>query len=370
MVGGLADWFAVTALFRTRCGCPIPHTAIIPRKKDQIGAGLAGFVQEYFLTTEIVGERVAAAQVPQRVGDLAGRTRARRAGSPQELSNAISGARRRAAGQRAARRGRDLRRQAAARARRGAAARPRARRGVRLGTAPEGAHDHAQGTDEVPRREPRRPSASGWPRSRRNGCPTGSTTACSTRAFTALQSFLADVTLDSEHDLRSAFDTQLRALAERLRTDPEQIAKVERAKLELLDHPQVREWLSTLWLRGKALVVDGCGRPGLGSAPRCRAPRRARRRGAARRLADVAARVEQALQRVAEHVVTHYGADLTAVISSTIERWDTEETSRAPRVAGRARPAVHPDQRHGGRLAGRPARSTRSAASSEAQSSG
>ena len=69
MVGGLADWFAVTALFRHPLGLPIPHTAIIPTKKDQIGEGLAGFVQQYFLTTEIVSERLAAAKVPQRVGE-------------------------------------------------------------------------------------------------------------------------------------------------------------------------------------------------------------------------------------------------------------------------------------------------------------
>ena len=81
------------------------------------------------------------------------------------------------------------------------------------------------------------------------------------KGFTALQSFLADVSLDSEHDLRGAFDTQLRTLAERLRTDPEKIAQVERAKGELLDHPQVREWLSTLWMRGKSLVVNGAADP-------------------------------------------------------------------------------------------------------------
>src|ERR671928_975280 len=50
LVGGLADWFAVTALFRHPLRLPIPHTAIIPNKKDQIGTALAGFVQEYFLT--------------------------------------------------------------------------------------------------------------------------------------------------------------------------------------------------------------------------------------------------------------------------------------------------------------------------------
>ena len=62
MVGGLADWFAVTALFRHPLRLPIPHTAIIPRKKDQIGEGLAGFVSEHFLTEAIVGERLAAAR--------------------------------------------------------------------------------------------------------------------------------------------------------------------------------------------------------------------------------------------------------------------------------------------------------------------
>ncbi|MCW2493250.1 MAG: uncharacterized protein JWN47_2614, partial [Frankiales bacterium] len=50
MVGGLADWFAVTALFRHPLGLPIPHTAIIPRKKDQIGESLGAFVNENFLT--------------------------------------------------------------------------------------------------------------------------------------------------------------------------------------------------------------------------------------------------------------------------------------------------------------------------------
>src|ERR1700742_1999797 len=67
MVGGLADWFAVTALFRHPLRLPIPHTAIIPNKKDQIGEGLASFVQQYFLTSEVLSERLAAARVPELV---------------------------------------------------------------------------------------------------------------------------------------------------------------------------------------------------------------------------------------------------------------------------------------------------------------
>jgi uncharacterized membrane-anchored protein YjiN (DUF445 family) len=147
------------------------------------------------------------------------------------------------------------------------------------------------------------------------------------RGFAALQSFLADLTLDSGHELRGSFDKQLRTLAERLRTDPEKIAQVERAKGELLDHPQVREWLNTLWLRGKKLVVNGAADPS--SDLRRGVERLVVRSGEVLRDdTEIAGRVDQALQRLAGHVVSQYGADLTAVITSTIERWDTAETSR------------------------------------------
>ena len=68
MVGALADWFAVTALFRHPLGVPIPHTAIIPRKKDQIGTSLGTFVQENFLTRAVVEERLGHVDVPGRLG--------------------------------------------------------------------------------------------------------------------------------------------------------------------------------------------------------------------------------------------------------------------------------------------------------------
>ena len=58
MVGALADWFAVTALFRHPMGIPVPHTALIPRKKDQLGAALTEFVQENFLDSDVAREKV------------------------------------------------------------------------------------------------------------------------------------------------------------------------------------------------------------------------------------------------------------------------------------------------------------------------
>ena len=69
IVGGLADWFAVTALFRQPLGLPIPHTAVIPRNKDRIGEGLAGFVQEHFLHPPLVAARVASIEPARRIGD-------------------------------------------------------------------------------------------------------------------------------------------------------------------------------------------------------------------------------------------------------------------------------------------------------------
>ena len=68
MVGAIADWFAVTALFKHPLGLPIPHTALIPKRKDELGRGLEEFVGENFLQEEIIRERVAAATISLRVG--------------------------------------------------------------------------------------------------------------------------------------------------------------------------------------------------------------------------------------------------------------------------------------------------------------
>ena len=63
MVGALADWFAVTALFRHPLGIPIPHTAIIPRKKDELAGSLQAFFVDNFLTEDVVRERIADAHL-------------------------------------------------------------------------------------------------------------------------------------------------------------------------------------------------------------------------------------------------------------------------------------------------------------------
>src|SRR3954471_5439239 len=68
MVGAIADWFAVTALFRHPLRLPIPHTALIPRRKDEFGKSLEAFFSENFLHEQVIRERLAAADIASRVG--------------------------------------------------------------------------------------------------------------------------------------------------------------------------------------------------------------------------------------------------------------------------------------------------------------
>jgi uncharacterized membrane-anchored protein YjiN (DUF445 family) len=69
MVGGVADWFAITALFRHPLNIPIPHTAIIPNRKDRIGRSLGNFVQNNFLSPEVLTAKLRAAQISRRAAE-------------------------------------------------------------------------------------------------------------------------------------------------------------------------------------------------------------------------------------------------------------------------------------------------------------
>src|SRR5947209_19168946 len=81
MVGGLADWFAITALFRRPLRLPIPHTALIPTRKDQLADSLGQFVTTTFLTRENVGERLTESDIVSKIALwLADRDNAQRVG--------------------------------------------------------------------------------------------------------------------------------------------------------------------------------------------------------------------------------------------------------------------------------------------------
>src|SRR5215813_1911037 len=92
MVGGIADWFAVTALFRRPLGLPIPHTALIIERKDQFAATLGQFVQENFLTADVLAERIrSAGLVPRLAAWLADEANAARfAGHAADLGGNVA----------------------------------------------------------------------------------------------------------------------------------------------------------------------------------------------------------------------------------------------------------------------------------------
>ena len=77
LIGGLADWFAVTALFRRPLGLPIPHTAIVPTRKDEIGRALARFIRDNFLVREAIERRLARTDLAARLGGWLSKTRTR-----------------------------------------------------------------------------------------------------------------------------------------------------------------------------------------------------------------------------------------------------------------------------------------------------
>lgn len=325
MVGGLADWFAVTALFRRPLGLPIPHTAIIPRKKDQIGESLAGFVQSNFLTVEVVGERVASLELPRRAGEwLARPAHARRL--VDEVALTMKGA------------SRVLRDDDIA----PALARLVEQRLRALDVAPlasrildavvdSGQHQVALtaglrglgrflAENRVVFRLRLAEESPEW-------VPNWVDERVFNRLFAGVQSFLADVVDNPRHDLRIQFDKYLRDYAIALREDPTTIASLDAAKNVALDHPAVRAWLETLWQHIKLAILGSATDPD----SQLRQSAAAIVESAGRSLRDdpgLQRRVDILLDRALVHFLTRYGTEIAALISTTVARWDAAETGR------------------------------------------
>jgi uncharacterized membrane-anchored protein YjiN (DUF445 family) len=325
MIGGLADWFAVTALFRHPLRLPIPHTAIIPRKKDQIGAALATFVQRYFLTAPVIGERITAADVPGRVGEwLADPTHAARVS--EELAAGLQGAARLMSDEELTQ---SVARFADTKLRQLDVA-PIASRiidavissgehQVVLAAGLRGLMRFLDLNQDVFRKRLYAESPE-W-------VPHWVDDRVFDRGFSAVQSFLADVTADERHELRQQYDRYLREYAEALRTDPVRAARLDVAKQKLLDHPEARAWLSSLGGTIKAAIVAGSADPD-SEIRRTLASLVQRLADALRYNEELRTRIDAWLQRGVGYVLARYGDDIAELISGTVARWDAEETGR------------------------------------------
>jgi uncharacterized membrane-anchored protein YjiN (DUF445 family) len=325
MVGGLADWFAVTALFRHPLGIPIPHTAIIPRKKDQIGEALASFVQQNFLTESVVGERLAAAQVARRFGEwLADPRHAARiadeAGSALNgLANIVRDDEVRDAVAHFAHRQLNEIQLAPLLSRVLDAVRESGQHQAALTAGLRGLMRFLDDNRGV-FRDRLADESPDW-------IPEWVDDRLFARLFTGLQSFLADVSTQPDHELRKNFDRYLRDYAIALRTDPEKAATIEKAKIDLLERPDVREWLSGLWAYLKKAILSGAADPN--SDLRRTVESLTMQIGTA--LRDDPAlqnKVDGSLQRLVSHVLANYSDDIAELISGTVARWDAAETGR------------------------------------------
>jgi len=328
MVGGLADWFAVTALFRHPLGIPVPHTALIPNRKDQLGAQLGDFVTTNFLTSANVVERLRDAHlVPTLAAQLATPDIAQRIS--RETTVAVAAALQAVNDEDVTTLFLDL-------ARRDAAARSYAPIVGRLldDITKGGAHKPLLDvvlpylrTSMVDNREVLKAQLKdfgekygflGWLLStdRRTG-----------KLLDKAVAFLAEIEADPRHELRGVLDEWLRKVAHDLQHDPSLARRVDAMARQVIEDPATSEWLTTVVggtltsLRAQLSDPDGPLTERL-SASLVRLAARITED------ADLQARLESMLERTVVWAVEQHGAEFTALIRHVIDRWDGAQAAR------------------------------------------
>ncbi|MFD5317968.1 DUF445 domain-containing protein [Streptomyces sp. NPDC127098] len=325
MVGALADWFAVTALFRHPLGLPIPHTAIIPTRKDQLGESLGDFVGENFLAEDVVRARLRAIGLAGRLGAwLARPENADRVTA--ELATGVRG-------------GLTVLRDADVQAVIGEAI---TRRADAVEISPglgrvlerviaDGGHHRAvdllctQAHDWLVKHRDSvlaavEGGAPGWtPRfvDRRVG----------DRVYRELLRFAAEMRDSPEHPARAALDRFLTDFARQLRTDEETRARVERLKADLLHRPEIQELIASAWGTVRAMILSAAEDER--SALRLRARAAILSLGARLTTEErLRAKLDGWVTDATVHVVSGYRKEITALITDTVASWDARTTSR------------------------------------------
>ncbi|WP_328326945.1 MULTISPECIES: DUF445 domain-containing protein [unclassified Streptomyces] len=325
MVGALADWFAVTALFRRPLGLPIPHTAIIPNKKDQLGESLGSFVGENFLSESVVRARLRAVGIGGRLGSwLAEPEHADRVTA--ELSTALRGAltvlrdsdvqavvgeaitRRAEAAEVAPGLGKMLEKVVADGGHRRVVDLVCVRAHDWLTVHSDSVMDAVQG------------GAPGW-------TPRFVDKKIGDRVYKELLRFITEMRDMPEHPARGALDRFLADFASDLQSDTDTRARVERLKSELVGRSEVQDVIASAWASVRTMIISAAEDEQ--SELRLRA--RASLLSLGARLATdtrLQRKLEGWLEDAAVYVVTTYRSEITSLISDTVAGWDGEQTSR------------------------------------------
>ena len=324
MVGGVADWFAVTALFRRPLGLPIPHTALIVERKDQFAVTLGQFVQENFLNADVLAERIRSARLVSRLaGWLADRANAARfAGHAADLVVTVA----------EALRDEDVQRVLTAELTRAIDAvevAPLAGRALRVVIA--GGHhtelfntivlgadrylaDHSEELRELFEAESPR-----W-------VPDAVYRRVFDRLYNRLRERLVAMAADPDDETRHQFEKWLAGLPDRLETSPELRERGERLKREVLGSAGLRDWSSSLWQKVKDTLRTQAADPESELRRRLADALVAagQRLGSDPRLADG---LERMVESGARALAGQFHDELADLVTGTIERWDAAETS-------------------------------------------
>jgi uncharacterized membrane-anchored protein YjiN (DUF445 family) len=335
MVGGLADWFAVTALFRHPLGLPIPHTAIIPRNKDRIGDTLATFLKDNFLTPSVVARRMARVDLASAAGRFlaappAGEGRIREAGArlvadimdaldPERLGgmvkHAIDSRLRRL--DVAPLLGQAL-----------SAAIAQDRHLPLLEGIIRWAGTTLEANEAIIRQmvHERAGSILRW---------TGLDETLADKLLDGLLRLVDEMALDPAHPLRLKAEEGLARLADDLQFDLTMQARVAAIRDELLDNPAMRQWIDGLWEQGRAALLRAARDP--------RSAMGGNLGDALRQLGltlqeDV--RLQETINRFARRAAVgtaaSYGENIVRLVSDTVRGWDSRTiTQRLEDAVGR-----------------------------------
>jgi uncharacterized membrane-anchored protein YjiN (DUF445 family) len=327
MVGGLADWFAVTALFRHPLGLPIPHTAIVPRNKDRIGDTLAQFLRDNFLVPRVVARRMQRLEVASAAGRfLAGPggvdPRLKRGASRLAVEWLTAFDPERLGGMVKATIGQQLRRTEVAPliGQALAAAIAENRHVPLIDGIVRWAGRTLAANEQIIRDmvHERAGSILRW---------TGLDETIANKILDGLDQLLFDMAEDPDHPLRAKGNEGLAALARDLQHDAATRARVEALKAELIDNPAMQRWLDGLWEQARAATLRLArdpdrllsGRLGELLAQFGEALQRDRR---------LQLTVNRFLRRAVVGIASDYGDGIVRLVSETVRGWDARTITR------------------------------------------
>jgi uncharacterized membrane-anchored protein YjiN (DUF445 family) len=335
MVGGLADWFAVTALFRHPLGLPIPHTAIIPRNKDRIGEALASFLKENFLIPSVVARRMQRLDVAAAAGRFlqtpAGEGTRIRAGASrliadifeslddERLGGIVKGA---------------------------ISSRLRA-----MEVSPLLGHALASAINEE-RHVPMLEAAIRWTaraldaneqlirdmvRKKANWVLklAGIDSKLADAIIDGLRKLTAEMSTDPAHPVRVKVEEALAQLANDLQTRIETRERVEIIKEQMLDNQSVSLWLDSLWQKGREAIIRAARNPDAVLAGKLGEVLKSMG-GTLEKDARIRAAINQFARRAIVGMAASYGGSIVKLVSETVRGWDAQTvTNRLEAAVGR-----------------------------------